>query len=402
MHGGRGGRHPTLRVDQPLERLLAQHPPVDHPDRADRDDLVAAGRVEAGGLGVEDRVREVVEVAVVPLQGLLRPVEEVRSRRTPVGWRASRPGRAAAGCRLGAPVSGSSSRRSGAASGRSAAPDLAAVPGDDVADARAAPPASGSSSQPWNRPAGPAVRPSSPRAGRGRRPASRPATARRHRPRRAADRPDAPGPGRAHGCPPAPTARRPRSAARTPRPCPRARRSRTRPPAGRHRSCRSAASRRRDGRADSATQRFDPPAQLSGLLAHDAEELRGAPRRHVGVVQDASRPRPGCCRGTARVPSVRSRSRSSRRLLRVHPVGEVLQQQHEAGDAAVAAHGPAPLAPAAAARRARRWPRATRWRNRARCGPGRARAGLGRRCRTPSGPGRAAASSPSSDRAAAL
>ena len=41
-------------VDELVEALAAQQPAVDDADGADLDDLVAAGRVEAGGLGVED------------------------------------------------------------------------------------------------------------------------------------------------------------------------------------------------------------------------------------------------------------------------------------------------------------------------------------------------------------
>ncbi len=133
VHGGRAGRHPTLRVDQPLERLVAQQPPVHHSHGAHRDDLVTAGRIQAGGLGIEDRVREIAEVAIGPRQGLLLPVEEVeivelRSAGEVEGASCGR-----FRLRLRQREQESQIRRG---PGRSARPDLAAVTSDDVAHAR--------------------------------------------------------------------------------------------------------------------------------------------------------------------------------------------------------------------------------------------------------------------------
>ena len=55
---GRGGNRPT-GVDQLLERLLLDQLAVEHPGGADLDDLIAFGRVEAGGLGVEHGVDQI-------------------------------------------------------------------------------------------------------------------------------------------------------------------------------------------------------------------------------------------------------------------------------------------------------------------------------------------------------
>ncbi len=52
-------------IDELVEALAAQEPAVDDPHRAHLDDLVAAGRVEAGRLGVEHRAGEPLERPVV-------------------------------------------------------------------------------------------------------------------------------------------------------------------------------------------------------------------------------------------------------------------------------------------------------------------------------------------------
>ena len=62
---GRGDRAP--RIDQLLEALLAQQLAVDDAHRADLDDLVAAGRVEPGGLGVEHGVGQLGQRPLVEL-----------------------------------------------------------------------------------------------------------------------------------------------------------------------------------------------------------------------------------------------------------------------------------------------------------------------------------------------
>ena len=64
-------------IDELLERLLVQEPPVHDAHRADGDDLVAVGGGEPGGLGVEHGVREVRELPLVELRRLPRLMEQV-------------------------------------------------------------------------------------------------------------------------------------------------------------------------------------------------------------------------------------------------------------------------------------------------------------------------------------
>ena len=61
------------RIDQLVEALAAQQLAVDDAGRADLDDLVAAGRVEAGRLGVEDGVGELRERAIVERRAAASP-----------------------------------------------------------------------------------------------------------------------------------------------------------------------------------------------------------------------------------------------------------------------------------------------------------------------------------------
>ena len=65
------------RIDQLLEALLAQQPAVDDAHRADLDDLVALGRIEARGLGVEHGVAQLGERAIVECARLRRGLEQV-------------------------------------------------------------------------------------------------------------------------------------------------------------------------------------------------------------------------------------------------------------------------------------------------------------------------------------
>ena len=148
VHGGRDCRHRAPRVHEPLEGLLPQQAPVHHADRAHGDDLVTLGRLQAGGLGVEDRVRELVESAVVPGQGLLLPVEEAEV----VELRSAARRRSGGGPRGAgaASVSGRAGSRCGAPPG--VRPDHTSPPWRATTSRAfgAAPPVSGSSSQAWN------------------------------------------------------------------------------------------------------------------------------------------------------------------------------------------------------------------------------------------------------------
>ena len=77
VEGDRGLGDAAAGIDQLVEALAAQQPAVDDADGADLDDLVAAGRVEAGGLGVEDGVGELVERPVVERAAGVAGGEEV-------------------------------------------------------------------------------------------------------------------------------------------------------------------------------------------------------------------------------------------------------------------------------------------------------------------------------------
>ena len=55
------------RVDELLEALVPQQAAVDDAQRADLDDLVAVGRIEPGGLGVEHGVAELGQQPIVEL-----------------------------------------------------------------------------------------------------------------------------------------------------------------------------------------------------------------------------------------------------------------------------------------------------------------------------------------------
>jgi hypothetical protein len=65
----------ALGIDQLLEHLLLEEPPVHDAHRADADDLVPGGGLDARGLGVEDRVAQLGE----PLPA--RPCAGVRLRK---------------------------------------------------------------------------------------------------------------------------------------------------------------------------------------------------------------------------------------------------------------------------------------------------------------------------------
>ena len=66
-----------MRVDQLVEGLLAQQLAVDDAGGTDLQDLVAAGRIQASGLGVEDGIDQVEQRAVVERAGLLGAAEQV-------------------------------------------------------------------------------------------------------------------------------------------------------------------------------------------------------------------------------------------------------------------------------------------------------------------------------------
>ena len=70
-------RHGAPRVDELLEHLVLQQAAVDDPDGADGNDLVALGRLQPGGLGVEHRVAQARQRPVVLLRRLARLMEQV-------------------------------------------------------------------------------------------------------------------------------------------------------------------------------------------------------------------------------------------------------------------------------------------------------------------------------------
>ena len=110
VDGDRRRRDAALRVDQLLEALAAQQPAVDDARGADLDDLVAAGRVQARGLGVEHGVGQLDQRPVVERTAAARRRRTGRSRSTRAGCRcARRPRGSAPAPRVGA--SGSRKRK---------------------------------------------------------------------------------------------------------------------------------------------------------------------------------------------------------------------------------------------------------------------------------------------------
>jgi hypothetical protein len=64
--GGRLGQL-AQRIDQLVEGFRLEQLAIDDAGRADLDDLVALGRIEAGGFGIEDGEGQLGEQAVVQL-----------------------------------------------------------------------------------------------------------------------------------------------------------------------------------------------------------------------------------------------------------------------------------------------------------------------------------------------
>ena len=70
-------RDGSLRIDELLKTFRAQQLAVDDARRTDLDDLVALGRVEPRRLGVEDRVAQFAQKALVELAALRRGLEQI-------------------------------------------------------------------------------------------------------------------------------------------------------------------------------------------------------------------------------------------------------------------------------------------------------------------------------------
>jgi len=78
VDGNGCGRNQPARVHQLLEGLLPQQLAVDDAGRPDLDDLVAAGRIEPGGLGVEHGEGQRGQRLVVECAALLADLEQVK------------------------------------------------------------------------------------------------------------------------------------------------------------------------------------------------------------------------------------------------------------------------------------------------------------------------------------